>query len=298
MPLRLGKHGTLPRGQSVIMGVLNVTPDSFSDGGRWLDAEAAMAHGLELARQGARLIDVGGESTRPGAQRVDAEEQKRRIVPVIKGLRGQLDAQHLGAVGLSVDTTRADVAEAALDSGATMINDVSAGREDPRMLALAARRDAPIILMHMLGEPATMQQDPRYDAVVAEVLGFLEDRAAAAIAAGVDPKQIVIDPGIGFGKTLEHNLELLANLEQFVGTGYAVAIGCSRKRFLAELLSGHLPGQAPEPAKRLGGTCATTVLALQAGVTLIRVHDVAENVQALETAKAVLSRRSVKPDGP
>jgi dihydropteroate synthase len=295
MTLRLGKQGTLARAQSVLMGVLNVTPDSFSDGGQWLDTDAAIAHGLDLARQGARLIDLGGESTRPGAVRVDAGEQKRRILPVLRGLRAQLDTHHFGSVALSVDTTRAEVAEAGLDAGASMINDVSAGRDDPSLLDLAARRDAPIILMHMLGQPADMQKDPRYEAVVAEVLQFLEDRAAAAIGAGVDPKQIVIDPGIGFGKKLEHNLQLLANLDQFVATGYAVAIGCSRKRFLADLLE-RQGRPAPAATERCGGTCATTVLAVEAGVTILRVHDVAENLHALETAAAILSRRAVKPE--
>lgn len=277
------------------MGVLNVTPDSFSDGGQWLEVDAAVAHGLELARQGARLIDVGGESTRPGAARVDPAEQKGRVVPVVRGLRRQLDAHHLQSVALSVDTTLSGVAEAALDAGAAMINDVSAGRDDPAILNLAARRDAPIILMHMLGQPADMQDDPHYGAVVREVLKFLEERAAAAIGAGVDPKQIVIDPGIGFGKKLEHNLELLANLEQFVATGYAVAIGCSRKRFLAQLMQSEEASES-QPEERLGGTCATTVLAFQAGVTIIRVHDVMQNLQALATAKAILEKRAVKPD--
>ncbi len=282
-PLTFPDRPPLALAPTRVMGVLNVTPDSFSDGGRFVAPEAAAAHAVAMAREGAAVIDVGGESTRPGAQRVDAAAQVARVVPVVRAVRGALDEAGFDGVMLSVDTTRAAVAEAALDAGASMLNDVSAGREDENMFALAAARGVPIVLMHMLGEPGTMQDAPRYDDVVGEVTAFLEARAGAAEAAGVPASQVVIDPGIGFGKTVAHNLALLHALPRFVATGRAVLLGASRKRFISAVWPA-----AREPADRLPGTLAVTAWAASAGVSLVRVHDVAANAQAAAVAGRVM----------
>ena len=271
------------------MGILNVTPDSFSDGGRFVDPKAAVAHGLQMAREGAAVIDVGGESTRPGSKRVDVKEQCRRVTGVIGALRDTLDTAGFTRVAVSIDTTRAPVAAAALDAGASILNDVSAGREDAGMFALAAERGVPIVLMHMRGEPGTMQDAPTYFDVVGEVTAFLLERAAAAEASGVARGQVVIDPGIGFGKTLDHNLALLASLDRLVETGYPVLLGASRKRFIAQVnppRGGEQPASGPDD-DRLAGTLACTLMAFQAGVQLVRVHDIAANQQALQVARAV-----------
>ncbi|MFI4860956.1 MAG: dihydropteroate synthase [Phycisphaerales bacterium JB063] len=285
----------LPRHASdapLLMGILNVTPDSFSDGGCYVDVDAAVAHGLAMARDGAGVIDVGGESTRPGAQRIDAEEQCRRVVDVIAALRRSLDAQGFPNVAISIDTTRSAVAAAALDAGASIVNDVSAGVEDDAMLPLVAGRGVSVVLMHMRGEPGTMQASPSYDDVVAEVLGYLEERAACAQRLGIARERIAIDPGIGFGKTLEHNLALLAGLDRFVATGYAVLLGASRKRFIAHLASGEEEGAVPRDGRdRLGGTAATSVLGYAAGVRAFRVHEVWANRQALAVALSVARAR-------
>jgi dihydropteroate synthase len=273
------------------MGILNVTPDSFSDGGDHATHDAAVAHGLQMAAQGAAVIDVGGESTRPGSQRVDAAEQIRRTQSVIRALRSQLDASTKRAdVAISIDTTLAPVAAAALDAGADFINDISGGRDDPAILRLAAQRGCAFVVMHMQGTPATMQAAPSYADVVAETLDFLMQRAAAAEAAGIARSQIVIDPGIGFGKTREHNLQLLASLDRFVATGFPVLLGCSRKRFMGSLLVDEA-GSAPPPRDLVGATCATTALGVAAGVMLFRVHDVWLNRQAAEVAWAIESSR-------
>ncbi len=273
-----------------IMGILNVTPDSFSDGGKHADVDTAVAHGLRMAHDGADFIDVGGESTRPGAQRVATDEQIRRTEPVIRKLRQELDGLgEFGArVAISIDTTQAAVAEAALNAGAGVINDISAGREDAGMFALAAERNAPIVLMHMLGAPATMQNNPTYGDVVAELLQHLTDRAAAAQSAGVPRSQIVIDPGIGFGKTREHNLRLLAALDRFAATGYAVLLGASRKRFMGSICA-NADGSVPAPTDLLGATCATTTLGVAKGVKIFRVHDVRINRQAMDVAWAIVN---------
>jgi dihydropteroate synthase len=260
-----------------VMGILNVTPDSFSDGGRFRGEEHAVEHGLQMAREGAELIDVGGESTRPGAQRIPAAEQLRRVLPVIRGLRAGLPSE----VSISIDTSNAEVAQAALDAGAAMINDVFAGRDDPEMLPLAARAGVPLALMHMQGEPGNMQDNPYYDDVVEEVRAFLLERAAAAEAAGVERAKIYIDPGIGFGKNRQHNLQLLASLDRFVHTGYAVLLGTSRKRFMGSIC------QVENYDELVAATCATTALGVTAGVRLFRVHDVRENRQALDVAWAI-----------
>jgi dihydropteroate synthase len=257
-----------------LMGVVNVTPDSFSDGGLYLDPEAAIARGLELVEAGADILDVGGESTRPGAEEVGAEEELARVAPVIEGLRG------VGA-RISVDTSKAAVAAAALDAGAEIVNDITALRSDPEMAALCGERGCGVVLMHMLGEPRTMQDDPRYEDVVAEVRAFLVGRLEVAVAAGVPEEEIWLDPGIGFGKTNAHNMELLRRLGELRELGRPLVVGTSRKSFI-----GRIDGSPPE--ERLGGTIASSVLAAVEGAEVLRVHDVAEVRQALTLTAAIL----------
>jgi dihydropteroate synthase len=261
----------------IIMGILNVTADSFSDGGLYLDTDAAVSHGVAMVEQGADIIDVGGESTRPGAQRVAAAGQKERVLPVIARLRDALPEE----VTISIDTTQAEVAEAALQTGAAMINDISGGRDDEDILRLAAKQGVPMVLMHMQGSPATMQDAPAYDNVVEDIRTFLLQRAQQAEKAGMEHRNIILDPGIGFGKTREHNLTLLANLNRFVDTGYAILLGTSRKRFMGSIC--HID----DSAELTGATCATTALGVMAGVRLFRVHDVLANRQAADVAWAV-----------
>ncbi len=256
------------------MGVVNVTPDSFSDGGLYLDPEKAIAHGVELVEAGAAILDVGGESTRPGAQEVPADEELRRVVPAIAGLAA-------AGAEISVDTSKAAVAAAALDAGAAIVNDVTALRGDGEMAALCADREATVVLMHMAGSPRTMQESPAYDDVVAEVKAFLAARIEAAVAAGVAEERIWLDPGIGFGKTAEHNLLLLRRLAELADLGRPLVIGTSRKSFI-----GRLDGS--EADERLGGTIASSVLAAAEGAAVLRVHDVAEVGQALSVATAIL----------
>ncbi|MEE9184513.1 MAG: dihydropteroate synthase [Acidimicrobiia bacterium] len=259
------------------MGVLNVTPDSFSDGGQFENVDAAISHGAMLFEQGAGLIDVGGESTRPGAGSVEPEEEGDRVLPVIAALASR-------GVPTSVDTTRAIVARAALQAGAGVVNDVSALR-DPDMAPAVAETGAGLVLMHMQGEPRTMQEQPRYGDVVAEVTRFLVERAAIAEKEGIRRDRIAIDPGIGFGKTFEHNLELLRNLHFLVETGYPVVIGTSRKTFLGRILGENVP-----PAKRDAATGATVALAIEQGVAAVRVHNVAMAAQIARTTEAILGR--------
>ena len=257
-----------------LMGVVNVTPDSFSDGGLYLDPEAAIAHGRELVAAGAEILDVGGESTRPGAEAVAQDEELRRVIPVIEGLVATEDQ-------VSVDTSKAAVAAAALEAGAAIVNDVTALRGDPEMAALCAERGAGVVLMHMRGKPRTMQDDPRYDDVVDEVKAFLAERLEAAVAAGIAEDDIWLDPGIGFGKTAAHNMELLRRLGELRDLGRPLVIGTSRKSFI-----GKLDGSAA--GERLGGTIASSVLAAAEGAAVLRVHDVAEARQALAVATAIL----------
>jgi dihydropteroate synthase len=256
------------------MGVVNVTPDSFSDGGLYLDPEAAVAHGHELAAAGAAILDVGGESTRPGAEPVDAATERGRTEPVVAALAA---AGHT----VSIDTSKASVAGAALDAGATIVNDVTALRGDAGMAALCAERGATVVLMHMRGEPRTMQRDPTYGDVVGEVKAFLAERMDAAVAAGIAEERIWLDPGIGFGKTTEHNLELLRRLGELAALGRPIVVGTSRKSFI-----GSFDGSPAE--ERLGGTIASSVLAAAEGAEVLRVHDVAEAGQALAVATAIL----------
>jgi dihydropteroate synthase len=257
-----------------LMGVLNVTPDSFSDGGRFLAEDDAIAHGRALAAAGADIVDVGGESTRPGAEPVPEEEERTRVLGVVEALAA-------AGIVVSVDTTKAAVARPALAAGASIVNDVSALRFDPALAGVVADSGATCVLMHMLGEPRTMQQDPRYDDVVAEVAAFLEERLRHATAAGIAEERIWLDPGVGFGKTVEHNLELLRRLDEIVALGRPVVVGTSRKSFL-----GKLTGRGEEG--RLAGTLASNVMALERGARVFRVHDVAEARDALRVAAAVL----------
>jgi dihydropteroate synthase len=275
------------------MGVVNVTPDSFSDGGRFLDAESAVAHGLDLAVQGAEILDVGGESTRPGAEPVGVAEEIARVEPVLAGLAG-------AGAQLSIDTSKAAVAEVALGRGATLVNDVTAFRADPAMAELVARSGVDCCLMHMLGEPRTMQHEPRYDDVVSEVKAFLEERMAFAVADGVPEERILLDPGIGFGKTAAHNLELLRRLGELVAIGRPLVVGTSRKTFLGRLAAMRIGGSptreldevAPAPPEaRLAGTIATNVMAFERGAAVFRVHDVAPVRDALVVAAATLGGR-------
>jgi dihydropteroate synthase len=259
----------------VLMGVVNVTPDSFSDGGRWLDPAAAIAHGRELVDEGAQILDVGGESTRPGADPVAPDEEIARVVPAITGLAGV-------GVQLSVDTTKAVVAAAALDAGASYVNDVTALRADPELAGLVADRGCDCCLMHMQGEPRTMQHAPRYGDVVDDVKAFLEGRVAFAVGEGIAESRIQLDPGIGFGKTVEHNLQLLARIDELVALGFPVVVGTSRKSFL-----GRLTGRT-DPADRLPATIAANVMAYARGARTFRVHDVAAARDALLVAAATL----------
>ena len=261
----------------LIMGILNVTPDSFSDGGKFTGIVTALAQAQRMVAEGVDIIDIGGESTRPGAEAISIEEQISRVIPVITAIRKDLSA----TLPISIDTTLSAVARAALDAGATIINDISAGEQDAAILSLAAQRNVPIILMHIKGQPDTMQDAPFYQDVVSEVLKSLLKRVDAALAAGVTKHQIAIDPGIGFGKRKQDNLDLLANLDRFVATGYPVLLGTSRKRFLGNLCA------VTEPAELVSATAATTALGVQQGVQMFRVHDVKENKQAADVAWAI-----------
>jgi dihydropteroate synthase len=258
----------------ILMGIVNVTPESFSDGGQFLDPGRAVAHALELAAQGAAIIDIGGESTRPGSPELPADEEAARVLPVIAELRRQ------SSVWISIDTRKPSVARAALDAGADLVNDISA-LADPDMAPLLARAGCPVVLMHMQGAPATMQLNPVYDEVVADVCRELRCSLARAVAAGIDLEQTIIDPGFGFGKTFDHNLALLARLGELRSLGRPILVGTSRKAFLGRLLD-----NAP-PAARLPGTIATTLWTRAAGAAIFRVHDVAEVAAALTVVAAI-----------
>jgi len=263
-----------------IMAILNITPDSFSDGGHYLDIENALAQTRRMLEEGADIIDIGGESTRPGSEPVPANEQIRRVVPVIESIRLAFG----GDIPISIDTTLQPVAEAALNAGASLINDTSGGLDDPRILSLAAETGAPIVLMHRQGTPKTMQENPSYEEVVEEVLAGLQERIEAARQMGIHPGNIIIDPGIGFGKRKQDNLDLLAHLGRFVATGYEVLLGASRKRFMGDICV------VAEPRELVTATAVTTALGVMAGVKLFRVHDVKENRQAADVAWAIRQR--------
>jgi dihydropteroate synthase len=264
--------------QGLIMGVLNVTLDSFSDGGKFFAAEKAIEHGLRMATEGADIIDVGGESTRPGAEPVAAEEELRRVIPVIEKLRAKID------VPISIDTWKAEVARAAIHAGASIVNDITGGRGDEGMLALIDATKSGFIIMHMQGTPRTMQNHPQYVDVVAEVSDFFRQQYDRAIGCSIDPMAIAFDPGIGFGKTLDHNLELLAQLERLRANDRPLVVGVSRKSFLGKLAN------SPEMKARLAPAVALTALLRVRGADVFRVHDVKENVSALRVTEAILGR--------
>ncbi|PYJ21255.1 MAG: dihydropteroate synthase [Verrucomicrobia bacterium] len=264
--------------QGLIMGVLNVTPDSFSDGGKFFAAEKAVEHGLRMATEGAQIIDVGGESTRPGAESVTAGEELRRVIPVIERLRAKID------IVISVDTSKALVARAAIQAGASIVNDVTGGRGDQGMMPLVAETNSAFIVMHMLGTPRTMQIEPRYADVVSEIADFFRQQYARAIESGIDSMAIAFDPGIGFGKTLEHNLELLAQLDRLRAHDRPLVVGVSRKSFLAKLID------SPEISDRRAPAVALTSLLRARGADVLRVHDVKENANALRLTEAILQK--------
>ena len=272
---KIGKNNILDfSGGPLVMGILNVTPDSFSDSGKFLDIDKATAEGLKMAKDGAAIIDIGPESTRPGSEPVSAEEQIKRAIPVIEKLVPLID------IPISIDTQNYEVAKAAVNSGVSIINDITA-LADERMSKLAAEKGLPVVLMHMQGEPKTMQAEPKYDDIVSEVLSFLLEKTKAAQMAGIDKDKIFIDPGIGFGKTGEHNLLLLKNIDRFVSSGYRVLLGTSRKKFIGDLTG------RKDPAQRVFGTAATVALAVAAGVSIVRVHDVAAMADVVKVAKAI-----------
>jgi dihydropteroate synthase len=264
--------------EGLIMGILNVTPDSFSDGGKFFTAEKAVEHGLRMVAEGADIIDVGGESTRPGAEPVVAEEELSRVIPVIEELRARAD------VVISIDTSKAQVAGAAVQAGASIVNDVTGGRGDKRMMSLVAKNKSAFVIMHMQGNPQTMQLEPRYDDVVPEVGDFFRQQYARAIECGIDPMAIAFDPGIGFGKTLEHNLELLAQLDRLRVHDRPLVVGISRKSFLAKMTG------SSEISDRLAPAVALTSFLRARGADVFRVHDVKENVNALRVTEAVLEK--------
>ena len=270
-------HNFLRKPGPLIMGILNVTPDSFSDGGMYASTRDAVARGLNMVAEGADIIDIGGESTRPGSVRVDATEQKRRILDVIAALANELPEE----VIISVDTTLSEVAAAALDAGAGFVNDVTGGTDDAAMIALLAKYSVPYCIMHMQGRPGDMQDNPHYTNVGQEVSDFLLQQAHKAVQAGIEPANIILDPGIGFGKRTDHNLALLKQLTVLTQQGYQVLLGTSRKRFMGEIC------HEDDPAARMPATCATTALGVQAGVKIFRVHDVWQNRQAADVSYAI-----------
>jgi len=261
--------------RGMIMGVLNVTPDSFSDGGEFFECDAAVKRGVQMQVEGADIIDIGGESTRPGAEPISAKEELERVIPVIEKLRAKIE------IPISIDTSKSQVADAALAAGGSIVNDVTAGRGDEYMLPIAAKRNASVVLMHMKGEPRTMQKNPQYSDVVQEVADFFRQQYSHALECGVDPMRLAFDPGIGFGKTLEHNLSLLKNLEQLRVDDRPLMVGVSRKSFLGKLVDSN------DVNDRLPPTIALTAILRARGADILRVHDVKENVAALRTVEEV-----------
>ena len=266
--------------QSLIMGILNVTPDSFSDGGKYLEKNTAINHALEMIDKGADIIDIGGESTRPFSDPVSLKEEISRVVPVIEGIRKESD------VCISIDTTKSQVATAALNSGASVINDVSAMEVDPLMVDVALKFDCPLIIMHMKGTPKNMQDDPKYESLISDIKDYLLDRADFIISKGINPKKIVIDPGIGFGKTVENNFEIIKNLNHFTTMNFPVLLGASRKSFIG--ISLNLPEK-----DRLEGSLAANIIGLQNGAKIFRVHDVAETNKALIIANKIFNSNNL-----
>ena len=263
----------------IIMGILNVTPDSFSDGGSYKSTKSAVDKAMIMIEQGATIIDIGGESTRPGSERVSPIEQKRRIIDVISQLKIKMPRDKI----ISVDTTSSEVAEAAIDLGVDMINDVSGGNDDQKMMSLIAKHNLYYCIMHMQGSPKTMQDNPKYKNVVSEIIDFLSSQSKKAMDLGISKDKIILDPGIGFGKKTEHNLEILKNLENFSRLGFYTLLGTSRKKILGEISGNN------NPVDRIAGTCATSALGVMAGINIYRVHDVWQNKQAIDVAYAIKS---------
>jgi dihydropteroate synthase len=275
--LRIGGRAFDLSRRTLVMGVVNVTPDSFSDGGKFLDRRLAVERGLELEEEGADILDIGGESTRPGSDFIPLEEELSRVIPVIEELASRV------SIPVSVDTTKAEVAREALESGAGMVNDISAGRLDPRMLSLVAERGVPVCLMHMQGMPKDMQDNPTYQDLMGEIIAFLRERAEAAMGEGVDPSSIIVDPGIGFGKTVEHNLEIIRRLKEIKSIGFPILLGTSRKSFIGKVLD--LPVE-----ERLEGTAASVAVGVMNGADIVRVHDVREMVRVVRLTDALLGK--------
>jgi dihydropteroate synthase len=275
-PIELKGGRVLKFDRPIVMGILNVTPDSFSDGGRYLTTEQAVSHALELQQQGADIIDIGGESTRPGAEPVSLDEEIKRTIPVIREMR------KVTSISISIDTYKAEVARGALEAGADIINDISALQFDPEMIALAVKTGAPVVLMHMLGTPRDMQNDPHYEDCVEEVGAFFQERLNACDRAGIAKSRIILDPGIGFGKRVEHNLELLRHLRDFARFGLPLLVGASRKSFIAGVHGG-----AGKAADRIAGSIAAALGAVAEGASILRVHDVGQTVEALRVWHAV-----------
>jgi dihydropteroate synthase len=275
--LRAGDYQLALGGRTLVMGIVNVTPDSFSDGGEFVSFEAARLRALEMAAAGADIIDIGGESTRPGAEAVSLSEEERRTIPLIEAIAAEV------RIPISIDTYKSEIAARAMDAGACMVNDVSALRLDERMAPLVAERGVPVILMHMQGMPRNMQENPSYDDVVADISRFLLERARHAIAAGIAPEQVLIDPGIGFGKTVEHNLEIIRRLSEFASLGYPLVLGTSRKRFI-----GSVTGRVV--TERIMGTAASVAFSIARGVDVVRVHDVEEMLEVVKMADAIAGR--------
>ena len=263
----------------IIMGILNVTPDSFSDGGSYKSTKSAVDKAMIMIEQGATIIDIGGESTRPGSERVSPIEQKRRIIDVISQLKIKMPRDKI----ISVDTTSSEVAEAAIDLGVDMINDVSGGNDDQKMMSLIAKHNLYYCIMHMQGSPKTMQDNPKYKNVISEIIDFLSSQSKKAMDLGISKDKIILDPGIGFGKKTEHNLEILKNLENFSRLGFYTLLGTSRKKILGEISGNN------NPVDRIAGTCATSALGVMAGINIYRVHDVWQNKQAIDVAYAIKS---------
>lgn len=278
--IHLDTSRSLNLNRTLVMGVINVTPDSFSDGGSYDNVSDAVTRAIEMLDQGADIIDIGGESSRPGAASVTSDEERIRVLPVIKGIR------EISTAAISIDTCKASVAAAALGAGADIINDISALRQDPQMVTLAADRGVPVILMHMLGTPATMQKDPCYDDCVSELMDFFAERIDFCRSNGVDPSRLIIDPGIGFGKRLEDNLDILSRLAEFKRLGLPIAVGTSRKSFINMI---HNTGNRPR--NRIGGSIASMIAAVVNGADIVRVHDVAETVEALKVVQAIREKR-------
>lgn len=272
--MKCGKY-TLEIGErTLIMGIVNVTPDSFSDGGQFLDSEKAIAQGLRLADEGADIIDIGGESTRPGSESVSPNEELKRVIPVIEGLAEKIE------IPISIDTCKSEVAKKAIESGASMINDISAARFDPKIADTAKEYEAPLALMHMKGTPKNMQENPTYDSVMGEIKEFLNERVGFAVTKGVPRQNILVDPGIGFGKTLEHNYEIIRNLGELKEMDMPILVGPSRKSFIGKTLD--LPVE-----ERLEGTLAAVTMCIMNGADIVRVHDVKEVVRAVRMTDAI-----------